>query len=286
MRSAVAALFIAAMVPLPGVVEPVRRAMDPTAWVIPPEFVGFLPVRDTVYTLAESFLELDLSRQRLILHRRTGEQRSFKVSSGAPWVRDGMETPTGLYTIQTKATQAISRQFDSTVMLWWMGFSGNIGFHALEGWGYYRHLGERASSHGCVRLSREDAQELYRLLPRGTPVLVYKEPPARVLAFLEPELLRPGEFWILSPGGAEQAWQLNWRLELLYAGRAYQARRLRPVLDGRTILRPGGYPVGEASRIPPQHPPLLFAVSELRTVAAVTLAVQRASVPEEAEPSR
>lgn len=254
-----------ASVPI-GEAQPLRR---PESLTIPLEFLRFVPVRDTIYTLSRWYLVLDLARQRLTLYGREGERREFPVSSGTTRVHQGIETPTGLFTLQTKATLALSRQFENTPMLYWMGFSGNIGFHALEGWGYYRHLGQRPSSHGCVRLSREDAQYLYQLLPRGTPVLVHKEEPARVLAFLKPEEFTPGHDWLLRSGGREQALLLQNRLAALYAGKARTLYRRRLVLDGSAILRPGGYDVGAAREIPPQEPPLLLGTLALEFLPAV-----------------
>ncbi len=249
-----------------------RHRTRSTPGLIPVEFLRFFPVRDTIYTLSQRYLELDLQRQRLYLYERNGGRYQFKVSSGAPWVPKGMETPTGLFTLQTKATMAISRQFDNIPMLYWMGFSGNIGFHALEGWSYYRHLGHRASSHGCVRLSREDARFLYRLLPRGTPVLVHKEAPARVLAFLDPEEFIPGHDWLLNSGDDAQRQLLRARLEVLYSGQFYRKHRRRLVLSGSTILRPGGYEVGSARLIPPQEPPLMTTSLQFFCPPPVSLA--------------
>jgi hypothetical protein len=219
-------------------------------------------VRDTIYTLSRWYLELNLRRQRLYLRGSAGELYEFKVSSGAPWIPKGIETPTGLFTLQTKATRAISRQFDNTPMLYWMGFSGNVGFHALEGWSYYRHLGHRASSHGCVRLSREDAQFLYRLLPRGTPILVYNDEPARVLAFLPFSGFNPERDHLLGSGDPAQERLLRERLEALYRGQAWR-NAVRLVLDGSTVLRTG-YPVGSARHISPQEPPLVLPIAFTR----------------------
>ncbi len=249
-------VWLLASLPI-GEAQQGRRSLG-LAPSVPLPFLRFFPVRDTIYTLGSWYVSVDLARQRLILHGRKGQRQEFPISSGTPSLRKGIETPTGLFTLQTKATLAISRQFENTPMLYWMGFSGNIGFHALEGQGYYRHLGYRPSSHGCIRLSREDAQYLYRLLPRGTPVLVFKEEPARVVAFLQPEDFLPGYDWLLSSGGREQERLLRARLAALYAGQAHAFAARRLVLDGSTILRPGGYDVGTARRIPPQQPPLLL----------------------------
>jgi hypothetical protein len=88
-----------------------------------------------------------------------------------------------LFAIQWKAKKQYSVQFDSTVMLNWMGFNNGIGFHALLGKSYYKYLGKKNVSHGCVRVSREDAQIVYEKVEKGTPVLVHKGNSAVKIAF-------------------------------------------------------------------------------------------------------
>ncbi len=66
-----------------------------------------------------------------------------------------------------------SVQFDSTLLLNWMGFNYGIGFHALDTKGYYKYLGKKRSSHGCVRVSKEDALIIYKHIDLGTPVMVH-----------------------------------------------------------------------------------------------------------------
>jgi len=57
----------------------------------------------------------------------------------------------------------------------WMAFTpnGGYGIHGLLGNSYYRRLGSPAS-HGCVRLTREGARELYGYVAIGTPVDVVR----------------------------------------------------------------------------------------------------------------
>jgi lipoprotein-anchoring transpeptidase ErfK/SrfK len=56
---------------------------------------------------------------------------------------------------------------------------GQYGMHSLEGTSYLQYLGSVAS-HGCIRLSPEDATWLYDWVSIGTPVDIvddYDEPP-------------------------------------------------------------------------------------------------------------
>ncbi len=121
----------------------VSRRADDYSWV-----------RDTVYTLMPYFIEVDLSTQKGYLYSRKAPVKEFGLSSGTSRLEDGVDTKTGLFVIQSKMEKWYSRQFDSTLMLNWMGFNWGIGFHALQGRGYYRYLGKKKSSHGCVRLTR------------------------------------------------------------------------------------------------------------------------------------
>uniref|UniRef100_A0A832DG07 Murein L,D-transpeptidase n=1 Tax=Ignavibacterium album TaxID=591197 RepID=A0A832DG07_9BACT len=142
-------------------------------------------VFDTLFTLSDYYVEIDLSKQIGYLHSRFDSVKTFKVSTGTKKIKDGVETNTGIFVIQHKAQKWYSTQFDSTLMLNWMGFNYGIGFHALLGKSYYKYLGNKTSSHGCIRLSREDAKELFSKLTYGSPVIVHKGQSAIKISFAE-----------------------------------------------------------------------------------------------------
>ncbi|MHC1737398.1 MAG: L,D-transpeptidase [Ignavibacteriaceae bacterium] len=133
----------------------------------------FSDLRDTLFTSKNSYIVIDLKTQMAQLHRRDSGVYIFPVSSGNPRLIKGEKTREGLFTIKSKMPQWNSRQFDMTLMLNWMGFNYGIGFHALATTGYYSYLGKRPSSHGCVRISRDDAKKLYAVVEFGTPVFVH-----------------------------------------------------------------------------------------------------------------
>jgi len=143
----------------------------------------FRQLRDTVYTDKDHYIEVNLATQHATLFSRDGSEFQFPISSGTKRVEKGMETNAGLFAIQWKAKKQYSVQFDSTVMLNWMGFNNGIGFHALLGKSYYKYLGKKNVSHGCIRVSREDAQIVYEKVEKGTPVLVHKGNNAIKIAF-------------------------------------------------------------------------------------------------------
>lgn len=147
--------------------------------------ITFTKIVDTLYTLSDYYVEIDLSKQIGYLHSRFDSVKIFKVSTGTKKIKDGVETNTGIFVIQHKATKWYSTQFDSTLMLNWMGFNYGIGFHALAGKSYYKYLGNKTSSHGCVRVSREDARELFTKLTYGSPVLIHKGVTAVKISFAD-----------------------------------------------------------------------------------------------------
>lgn len=147
--------------------------------------ISFRKIVDTVYTLSDYFVEIDLSKQLGYLHSRFDSVKTFKVSTGTSKIKDGVETNTGIFVIQHKAPKWYSTQFDSTLMLNWMGFNYGIGFHALAGKSYYKYLGNKTSSHGCIRISREDAKKLFLTLNYGSPVLVHKGETAIRISFAD-----------------------------------------------------------------------------------------------------
>lgn len=142
-------------------------------------------IRDTLFTLADHIIEIYLPEQKIYLHFRDGKVLEFLCSTGNPKLHKGVETPEGIFVIQNKARKIYSTQFDSTLMINWMGFNFNIGFHALKGKSYYKYLGQRVSSHGCVRISLETSKYFYDNISIGTPVIIHSGRSARVIAFAD-----------------------------------------------------------------------------------------------------
>ncbi len=144
------------------------------------EDVNSMDVKSIVVSLKEQRFYAFNSSGRLIF--------KFAVSSG----RSGFGTPTGHFRIWYKATATMSRKYKA-MMYHWMAFtpSGSHGFHGLAGRSYYNHLGSPAS-HGCVRLAREDAKEIYPYVRIGTPVEIIRgglyEP---VLQVVDPVTVNP-----------------------------------------------------------------------------------------------
>ena len=206
----------------------------------------FRNLRDTVYTLKNNFIEVNLLTQYATLFSRDGSVMKIPVSSGTEKVEEGIDTREGLFVLQWKEKKLYSEQFDSTLMLHWMGFNGGIGFHALEGKNYYRYLGKKNVSHGCVRMSREDAEMLYSLIEKGTPILVHKGNAAIKIAFTE-----EGDNYN-HLAYKELRKSLPERLSVLYDGEFFMKINDKISIDEKNVPA-SGLPIGDASLIPPKQ---------------------------------
>ncbi|MAT40447.1 MAG: hypothetical protein CL946_12695 [Ectothiorhodospiraceae bacterium] len=144
-------------------------------------------MRDTVYTRMPNILEIRLDSQLVYLHRRDSATITYKVSTGTERLDRGIKTRKGIFVVQNKIKWLYSIQFDSTKVFNWLGYNYGIGFHSLAGRGYFRHLGRRPSSHGCVRVGPNDAKAIFDVVEIGTPVMVHSGDYARTVAFLPPE---------------------------------------------------------------------------------------------------
>lgn len=199
-------------------------------------------LRETLYTKKNCFLEVNLETQHAKIVFRDGIIKEFGVSTGNDKIFKGLKTREGLFVIQTKAKQWHSRQFDSTLMLNWMGFNYGIGFHALLGNTYYKYLGKKVSSHGCVRVSREDISEIYPLVEFDTPVLVHSGNAAITIGFTdEDEIYSHYSYEKLSH-------KLTQRLQVLYDG-LYFLEPKEKLLIEKNISHDGLF-IGDRKRIP------------------------------------
>ncbi|HSW56403.1 MAG TPA: L,D-transpeptidase [Ignavibacteriaceae bacterium] len=203
----------------------------------------FKQLRDTVYTNKDHYIEVNLATQHATLYSRDGSEFQFPISSGTKRIEKGMETNQGLFAIQWKSKKQYSVQFDSTVMLNWMGFNNGIGFHALLGKSYYKYLGKKNVSHGCVRVSREDAQIVYQKVEKGTPVFVHKGNSAIKIAFTsEGESYNQYSY-------SETYNQLRERYQKLYDGDYLISSNEKILIDEKNLTH-NGLPLGNSELIP------------------------------------
>jgi hypothetical protein len=244
------ALFLLSAISIGMFVTSLNGADTTTGTLIPSRrtttFLSALemPV-DTLYTQGDQILEIRLDRQMLFRRWRNGRIDSFRISTGNPALNKGIETRPGLYLIQNKIEWLYSLQFDSTKVFNWLGFNFGVGFHSLEGTRYYRNLGVRPSSHGCVRMSAEDAHLLFTQVPLGTPVFVHKQNSARIPAFLPPGVAIDTN----SFSTREVVTLYEQRLRDLYRGRRLLRSYANVPLMKRHIGH-AGVPIGDTAFVP------------------------------------
>jgi hypothetical protein len=140
-------------------------------------------IKDTVYTTLNCWLELRINQQMLYQHFRDGKVVRYPISTGNKYLNRSIESRPGLFAIFYKELHHESSQYDNADMYHFMPFNQGIGFHSLNGTGYYGNLGKAPSSHGCIRMRHEDAEKLFKECPIGTLVLAHKGYSSRYVAF-------------------------------------------------------------------------------------------------------
>ena len=144
-------------------------------------------LKDTVYTDKDTWLELRIDQQMLYQHWRDGKVVKYAISSGNKYLSRSVESRPGLFAIFHKTEKHESSQYNGAEMYFFMPFNQGIGFHSLNGTGYYGNLGVRPSSHGCIRMRHEDVKKVFKDSPLGTLVLAHNGKTARTVGFAPPE---------------------------------------------------------------------------------------------------
>jgi hypothetical protein len=201
-------------------------------------------VLDTVYTDKNSIVEVRLDLQKVFLHKKNSGIDTFLCSTGTDVLQDAIKTRPGIFTVKNKLPVLISRQFNDTKCLHWIGFNYGVGFHALESRGYYWSLGKRSSSHGCVRLSQEDAQKLFNEVTIGTPVIVHSSNNARVVSFLPEHYAYDTNYT-----KKELKLILNTKLSLLYNKKYFFQRNIVVILNDNFVTH-DGIDIGDKTKVP------------------------------------
>ncbi len=128
-----------------------------------------------------TYLTLDRSTYTLRFWKNLKLVKSYTVAVG----QEGLETPAGLYHIQEKqenptwnvpnsawagelAGQSIPPGPSNPIKARWMGIYEGAGIHGTE---ETSSLGT-AASHGCVRMSIPDVEDLYDRVEVGTPIYI------------------------------------------------------------------------------------------------------------------
>jgi len=124
-----------------------------------------------------------------------------------------------------------------------MTFNWGIGFHALAGKSYYKYLGVKRSSHGCVRVSKEDAKDIFDKVKYGTPVIVHNGNPAIYIGFADEndKDLQYLEYQDLKN-------LVNERINNLYKGEYLLKPNKKLLIDNKNVTH-AGLPIGDGTKI-------------------------------------
>lgn len=170
-------------VSMKAVKEEVRSVLEKriTGVAINDIHVGLDDGPNSTGDLAEKYIEVDISQQRMFLFDHGNLMRTYKISSGKFY-----PTPVGTFTVLNKSPLAFSNIY-TVWMPYWMAFwySGEsnayYGIHELpyaaaeDGSQTADQQGAvgTPSTGGCVALTTEDAKELYEFADIGTPIHIY-----------------------------------------------------------------------------------------------------------------
>ena len=123
--------------------------------------------------IGNTYVEIDLDAQHLYVYQNGSAVTESDFVSGG--LLKGNGTPTGTYGITYKERDAtlVGENYSSAVS-YWMPFNGNVGMHdaswrsSFGGTIYYM-----SGSHGCINLPKDKAGEIYGIVEKGEPVVVY-----------------------------------------------------------------------------------------------------------------
>jgi len=115
---------------------------------------------------SEYVIRMDEHQPELRLYRRGQLVRVFPVALGTP----ATPTPVGNWHIVDKQTNW-GHGFGTR----WLALDVPWGIYGIHGTNLPESIGRHAS-HGCVRMANQDVEQLYRLVPIGTPVYISGNP--------------------------------------------------------------------------------------------------------------
>ena len=120
-------------------------------------------------------ISVSIAKQKVTVLNTDGQVvKQFICSTGAA----GSRTPTGVYRI-AKRGKSFYNKVSKEGGYYWTQFYGNYLFHSVPFGKNYELLSAEAdklgtpASHGCVRLSLDDAKWIYYHIPKGTSVTIH-----------------------------------------------------------------------------------------------------------------
>ena len=131
------------------------------------------------YDYGTMYAEADLTAQKVFVYQ--DRKCIFESNCVSGRMTKGRITPSGIYDIKYKQKDKVLRGFkpDGTLdyaspVSYWMPFNGGIGFHDATWRGSFGgSIYVYSGSHGCVNLPFSKAKELFGIVYKGMPVIVY-----------------------------------------------------------------------------------------------------------------
>jgi len=157
------------------------RPAGPRALAVPTRIVEPRWTTATLPKRYPAFILVDREAFTLRLYRGLKLAKAYPIAVG----QAGLETPAGLYRINDKqinpswhvpnsawagslAGRIIPPGPSDPIKARWMGFWDGAGIHGTDETWSIGH----AASHGCIRMTIADVEQLYPLVPLGTPIYV------------------------------------------------------------------------------------------------------------------
>jgi len=204
-------------------------------------------IKDTVYTKLDSWLELRIDQQMLYQHWRDGRIYRYPVSTGNKYLSRSTDSKPGLFVIFYKNAHHMSSQYNNADMYHFMPFNQGIGFHSMNGTGYYAALGKMPSSHGCIRMRHDDVRKIFNDSPIGTIVLAHNGYTARTVGFAPEDFEDTVQYT-----KEEIKYRLAKNLHNILTGNYYTKERYYIVLDPKIVPSSGIY-ISYNKKIPPKQ---------------------------------
>lgn len=121
------------------------------------------------------FINVDLKNQKTYVYKGKADNwnliKTFSCSTGV----NGEETPSGSFSIKEKGDWFFSEKY-SQGGKYWSQITGDILFHSVpfakDKTTVLDYTMNKPSSHGCIRLSLDDAKWIYVNIPKGSKVII------------------------------------------------------------------------------------------------------------------
>ena len=134
-------------------------------------------VRDVTYKnrnrIDKTYIEIDMTAQKMFYFAEGEKRMETDVVTG--WTKRGMGTPEMVCFVQKKTKNAILKGpgYRSFVN-YWMPVYGGIGIHDAS-WRdeFGGQIYMKSGSHGCINTPLERMADLFEMVEKGTPVVIY-----------------------------------------------------------------------------------------------------------------